>query len=455
MKIKTSHSVVNPPAHPRESMKYFERIGTRLVQGIVVVWICSAAAQGMVPRRENEISTVFYDDNTPVRVLLTRGIQRLRLRGSARILDSDQQVLITPAGESFSVFLNRGQVWVSSGEGLRFRTIAMVPPLSLAPPSPSDSFVLDGKRYRGTLTLEKMDRGLMVINRLPMKEYLLGTVASEMPASWPLEALTAQTVAARTYAFERLSSRRQHLFDLESTTKDQVYTGVPTKTSRVLRAIQSTAGQFLGESGKPMRAYYHARCGGYSDHPKSIWGRTATPGSAIACPYCLKSRHSWRASVPRTELIKLLELPRRLASMFRLEETSRTPGGRIKTLRGGSPENSVVLDAEKLRSLIGYTKLKSTRFRWKTDRGSIRFEGAGEGHGVGLCQWGARGLADGGADYREILRHYYPDWTLYRTAQKNSRVIAVPVLEPLRASKRTRLSTPRRADRETSDRTAG
>jgi stage II sporulation protein D len=215
-------------------------------------------------------------------------------------------------------------------------------------------------------------------------------------------------VASRTYALYRLKNPRHRFYDLEKGILDQVYSGVEAESVRVKNAVRETAGQFLSRAGHPIKAYYHSRCGGSTETSDSVWKQRFGPGQKIVdCPYCRRNPYHWKASFDLSDLSRALKLP-----VFQILSIQKTPSGRIAELTVGEPGKEKKITSDEFRSLLGYTRLKSALFEWRIERQDVRFEGIGAGHGVGMCQWGARYLAQQGLNYRQILKYYYPEASL-------------------------------------------
>jgi len=265
-------------------------------------------------------------------------------------------------------------------------------------------------------------RGLDVVARLDLETYLLGVLPSEMPASWPLEALKAQAVAARSFVLRSAAERRSKSFDVDSTVMDQVFTflhateaNMAWKT-KVARAVRETRGQVLTDNrDRVLKAFYSADCGCTSEDPKFVWGAVDSFQS-VKDPSCTSRQPTgWALKVERGDvrarLIAALDLPTE-TTLRTLQVGGRTPSGRVSeviaSLDRAGQRQTVRLRAQEFRRIFGFDRVRSTDFslRWLGD--DLQITGSGLGHGVGLCQMGARELAAQGMDYRRILKTYYP-----------------------------------------------
>lgn len=258
--------------------------------------------------------------------------------------------------------------------------------------------------YFGRIEIRVEEGRLVVLNRLPLETYLLGIVGSEMPPSWPLEALKAQAVAARTYALQRMmmsrSAGRPH--DLAATVVSQVYRGAAHISDAVVEAVRSTRGEVLAYDRMLVEALFHSTCGGRTVASADYFGGERAYLVERPCAWCKQSsRYRWQVRLRK----RYVEQALGRAGLVRPPVASMvTDGGRlvVRDRRGRR-----TLSAKAVRRALGWQKLYSERFDVVADGAYLRFDGRGFGHGVGMCQWGAKGLADAGKSYREILMHYY------------------------------------------------
>ena len=261
--------------------------------------------------------------------------------------------------------------------------------------------------------------GADVIAKLDLETYIRGVLPSEMPAAWPLEALKAQAIAARSFVLFRKASRANLSapYDVESDVMDQVFKN-PLKdettsqtNANVDRAIRETRGVImLAANGEPLPAYFHADCGGRTEEARAVWGNGPKTGTAVdgACP--LNPLAVWQEKMTSREIAKALEPQGVLAELLSVKALERTHSGRISKLRlawGNGTET--VISGHAFRMAVGFDRIRSTNFKvQKSDDGAWVFSGHGFGHGVGMCQWGAKRLASQGRTDHEILLHYFP-----------------------------------------------
>lgn len=260
----------------------------------------------------------------------------------------------------------------------------------------------------------RLDRGrLFAINRLPLETYLLGIVGSEMSPEWPIEALKAQAVAARTYAMQRHMMMRaaDKPYDLESSVISQVYKGAERIRPSVIRAVKETRGEVLSYRHGLVEALFHSTCGGHTRSAKAAFGREVPYLQPRECGFCRDStRRSWDLALPLAQVARQLERARLTGGgVERVERKDGAPAVDVKAKKGGRR-----LTPRSVREAVGYSVLYSETFTAETKGKTVHFEGNGFGHGVGMCQWGARGMAKAGKDHREILVHYYAGAELKR-----------------------------------------
>jgi stage II sporulation protein D len=306
--------------------------------------------------------------------------------------------------------------------------------------------------YRGEMHLLARPEGLTVVNIVEVEAYLWGVVSSEMSPSYPLEALKAQAVAARTYALRNLGRLQAQGFDLDDTPACQVYGGVWNEHPRTTQAVNDTAGRVLRAQGEIIDAVYSSTCGGYTETAEGAWGRAVpylvsvsdTPEEiAAASPYptdeagwtgyfkstkarhCLQPRHAnpeayrWVRLMTRKELEAGLPPDYGVGTLQNIVPLARGTSGRLLAVRLEGTARSVTITKElTIRKALG--KLRSSAFVVDTYRDDndlpvvFAFWGAGWGHGLGMCQVGAVGLAEQGWPYDRILAHYYRGTTLER-----------------------------------------
>ncbi len=299
-------------------------------------------------------------------------------------------------------------------------------------PADANLFSLNNKQYRGNLEFRlDNNNALTIINELPLEEYLYGVVASEMPSSWPMEGLKAQAVAARNYALRQQQTGRFSAggFDVTATDLSQVYGGYGAEKERTNTAVDSTRGVIMLAEGKPINAVYHASSGGYTENSEEVWTYPASYLKSRPDTLDINTLHyNWQ--FPLTGVMTMEDVKVKLQAVKGwsfgtitnlIAEKMTSSGNRIQILRvegtdpAGNPKMERLYNADQVRSAFG---LKSAPREVWLDIGAeqkptgVVFKGSGWGHGLGMSQWGARGMAQAGNDYRTILQHYYTGVTI-------------------------------------------
>jgi stage II sporulation protein D len=269
--------------------------------------------------------------------------------------------------------------------------------------------------YVGALEVWRQGQGLLLVNELPMEEYVAGTVRGEVSERWPTEALRALAVVARTYALFQQNRLTGRAFHVVAGNQDQSFAGVAPEGSPAREAARTTAGQVLTWQGRVFPAFYHSDSGGFTEAAQSVFsGDGVPPLEGVRDEFSVDSpNYTWTVTLPLTVIGERL---RRggldVGQVTRLTVLERTPSLRVARLAVEHSRGTATLRGADFRRLIGYDALKSTLFVPVAQDGVVRFEGRGWGHGVGLSQFGAKGMADRGYAYPQILEHYYPGATL-------------------------------------------
>ena len=324
---------------------------------------------------------------------------------------------------------------------------------------------VNGRGYRGTFELAPDDEGdMIVVNEVSTHDYLASVVGSEEPSTWENEALAAQAIAARTYLYTHMG-RHQH-YDLEGDTRDQEYDGTRNEDARTLKAVERTAGLVATYRGTPIEALYSANAGGITENSENVYANALPYLRSVASPGDEAARDSswgatswqWTKELSATQLRDQLQqrgigvgTPTAI-QLTQISPTGRVLGARIVGTAGskdigkdssrnyfalrstlftvvatptGANERVDAKDTTRLQALdtlgahvvqtafdvvhdangnelglraVGYVYELPARFV---------FTGKGFGHGVGMSQWGAQGMALTGSSYAEILAHYY------------------------------------------------
>lgn len=278
-----------------------------------------------------------------------------------------------------------------------------------AVPVSAASFEFDGKFYRGTY--RQSDDG-EIVNLVGLEEYLYSVVSREMPAGWPPDALEAQSVCSRTYVLQRSDPRRA--YDLVPSELDQRYDGIDGETPSGVAAVDATTGQVLSFSGAFAQIAYSSCCGGHTESSSDAWGNAARPYLAgVVCTSCSDSpNYRWDRSL-RFDTLSTRLAPA-LATFGNLEDlrvAARDASGRARAFELVTDRGSTTVAGSAFRRAIGPRVLPSlllNSVERTPDGAAVRIDGSGLGHGVGLCQWGARGMALSGSAASAVLAFYFP-----------------------------------------------
>jgi stage II sporulation protein D len=277
--------------------------------------------------------------------------------------------------------------------------------------SPDGTIFAHFKPYRGYLIIKKSSKGkLNVINILSIEDYLKGVLPKETGRNWTVEALKTQAIASRTYSITNLNKHLDQGFDVCSTTHCQVYGGASVETDLSSKAILDTKCEVLTYNKDFAQTVFHANCGGHTEDPKYVWNWKNTPPylKGVKCSYCSKSKNAnWKKTLDEDFIKKKLSLSNNILQKIKIK--GKTSSGSTKELEIIHSEGKLKLNAYQFRVAIDAWEIKSHGFSSIRKHGKkFYFKGKGWGHKVGLCQWGAKVMAENGKSYKRILEHFYP-----------------------------------------------
>lgn len=266
--------------------------------------------------------------------------------------------------------------------------------------------------YRGALEIRLVGRELVAVNHLPLEDYLYGVVPAEMPSHWPLESLKAQAVAARTYAVANRGQFASRGYDLKPTVQSQVYKGAAAETTLSNTAVNATRSQVVTYNGKVIRAYFHSSAGGYTESADAVWGESLPYLRPVPDFDQRAPRYNWQRSFSAEEIqAGLAKIGQDVGDVQRIEALERAYSGRVTKVRVTGTRGIRELAGEQFRHAIGLFSTLWNVLGVPSSApvpSSFAFAGRGHGHGLGMSQWGAKGLAEMGYPYAQILLHYYP-----------------------------------------------
>ena len=399
--------------------------GSVFVLLTLLFWSC-----GSVPGLQEEVMETYI--KVPfVRVLLQDQSEKIVIGGDGSfaieclqydkqtVFYSSQEIRIENGYKDLRV-INRAGDWIAEE----------LTEVNIIPRGKGNRIKVGGRKYRGIMKIIPHGLNVRLINIIHMEDYLKGVVPPEIgPRSREeFAAVEAQAIAARTYAMAHLQQYKSEPFDVKSSIIDQVYEGVNAEKENVNQAIDSTAGKVLMYQDQMINAYYHSTCGGMTDDIVDVWDKVEMPYlKPVVDSACSWSKYfNWQETFTgdqlRARLEKYLSQERgkevRISPITNIEIISRTSGGRINKLLVTTETGDYSFYKDRIRWVIGRAStsdliLPSANFKVTITRDArgratkIVFNGAGYGHGVGMCQCGAIGLARQGWAYADILKHFY------------------------------------------------
>lgn len=322
-----------------------------------------------------------------------------------------------------------------------------------------------GKQYRGGIMLKRSGANITVINLLTAEEYLYGVVPSEMSASWNMEALKAQAICARTYLISSgINRHKDNGFDLCADVHCQAYNGVLKEHPNTNDAVDQTKGEIVSYNNEPAQVFFFSSSGGYTEDVKNVWGSEFPYLVSREDKYedtaNIKSAN-WSFELTGEELKNSLkDYGINVGDITGVKIIEKTAAGRVQKLGVSGTSGNIVLEKERIRNVLdtksrmfdllailkpisvinaaGVEKINPAELNIKTQTGNNNsigdisiitqsgnvtyagvadkylISGKGYGHGVGMSQWGAKGMADNGIDYKAILLHYFPGTNLIK-----------------------------------------
>ena len=366
----------------------------------------------------------------PIRVLLSADVPRLDIRADSPLWVTDAKgrgqalrapVQVAAAGTGFllnGVLMQTEQLTLHGGEQgltLTFPRLARKPNGAAMSSGDSGTEI----SVSGLVHLVRRGKGFSVINRVDLEEYVKGVVPAEVSSTWHPEMLKAQAVAARTYALyqQMLSATRE--YDVAATVQDQVYRGKQGIDVGILRAVEDTRGLVVTYQDAPIYAAFSSTAAGLTEDAMNVWSKEYPYLKGVECPFDLASPYyQWKSSFKIDTLEQnLRQQGFSVGTIATMTPLSFSRGGRVATLRVLHSGGELILRGEELRKVVGYTIIPSTQFAIESIGRDVVLSGFGAGHAVGMCQWGAKELAELGYPFSTILRYYYPGTELQNMTQ--------------------------------------
>jgi len=361
------------------------------------------------------------DPKVRVAILLDVPSVKISATGRFKIFAPGQLEAISTGDENSIYMIRSGLFGLKIERPEEYGDILEIKPLG-------DSFIkVNNRAYRGEIEVRKKndalflsavkkqgspmtsEASLLVINEVDLEEYLQGVMKHEISPAWPKEAVKAQAVAARSFALNKKLKNIGKPYDLCATITSQVYGGLSGEDPRSNEAIYETRGEILIYQEKPIAAYYHATCGGETEDVENVWGGRLPYLKSVRCKYCKDSPHyEWEEKLSLSEISNALS-HKGISEIESIEIYKRSSTGRVVKLVIEDEFGKHIISGNQFRMALGPNLIRSTYFKMKEKRRRVEFKGKGWGHGVGMCQWGAKGMAEKGYNYKEILKHYYPN----------------------------------------------
>lgn len=360
-----------------------------------------------VQRVELQADTVMWATDAQDRSHMFRSSVRVEVRGQALVLNgarvSGDQVTLRAGDQDLRLLLPRQN---GNGNGSSFQ------------PDDDKSVV----QVSGLVQVVRRGKGLLVINLVDLEEYVKGVVPAEVNSSWHPEMLKAQAVAARTYALYQHMLSASRDYDVAAGIQDQVYRGRQGIDARVEQAVESTRGLVITHEGAPIYAAFSSTAAGITEDAVIVWSKDLPYLKGVECPFDLESPfYQWKASFKLDQLEKSLRQQGfEVGTIATLTPLAYSRAGRVATLRILHSRGELILRGEELRKAVGYTVVPSTQFTIESLGQEVVLAGYGAGHAVGLCQWGAKELAELGYSFASILRYYYPGTELQNASQTHA-----------------------------------
>ncbi|HLO11961.1 MAG TPA: SpoIID/LytB domain-containing protein [Pseudoneobacillus sp.] len=446
---------------------------------ILILTFLIAATNGFASGGDTPSQPIAY--KTEVRVkLLPAGTSFLTtLNGTYEIVNLDDNTIV-PYQSAVKFSMASGKVLltvdnesISSANGFKINELVENETNEVEIANILTAYGVNKVRYRGSFEILPNGNGTvpLLINRLGMENYLRGVVPSEMPSSWPMEALKAQAVAARSYAYMQTQYNKPGGY-LEMTVASQVYGGITKETARGNQAVSDTSELYATYNNVPIHAFFHSSSGGYTENSENVWSSVVPYIRAVPDPYDKlpgNYHYGWESIGQAATISKKLKLSSEQI-LTGLKVIDRGPSNAAKqisasvynkstkTISNISIVPSLVSSPDSFRSFFGIT-LKSIKFNIyadsavkikmadgsekssttllgyqlqnadgsttyiedlnlpvrtstesvsvKTSPATFNFKGDGWGHMLGMSQWGARGMAEASFTYDQIIKHYY------------------------------------------------
>ena len=323
------------------------------------------------------------------------------------LLKDQAKVIIETTSKTKVVQLSNNTI-VYNGNPKRLEFFIHKLPETLQFETWNNEIIVNGIQVRGMIQLLPVVGKIQVVNVLKMNEYLYGVLPYEIMSGWPIEALKAQAVAARTYAYYHIMKNNSTYYDLDASTNFQVYRGMVSETDTTNKAVDSTSGIIMVYNSIPILAYFHSTCGGRTADDRFVWKGEDLPYlTSVNCSYCKNSPvYSWQVNISLDEIYEALLKKYKTVGQIQAITLGREDN-RVSNIKIEHANGIIRMTGNDFRMMFEAKKIKSLYFEAKQTRNGLILNGHGWGHGVGMCQWGAKEMAEQGKNFYDILRFYY------------------------------------------------
>lgn len=443
---------------------------------VLIALLCIPSA-GFAAGTGSPSAPINYKTEIKVKLLPYSAKFSLTPRGIYEIVNLDNQSLV-PEASSFSFEMKDGKVFLTSSKGsnssvkgFHVNEVKPAETNEVLVSKIQTAYGIADVTYRGSFEIKPGQTNPLLFNRLDIENYLKGVVPSEMPSSWHMEALKAQAVAARSYAYTQIQSNKAKGY-IEMTVASQVYGGKSKEDARGNQAVTETSGLYATYNNVPINAFFHSTSGGFTENSENVWSSKVPYIRAVKDPYDKHPgnyHYGWETIGQNSVISQKLKLNSSQV-LTGLKITERGPSSAVQQMaatvydKNTQTESSVLLrpnlvsSPDSYRSFFGVS-LKSIKFNVysdtysyiktadgsekksdhlvgykiqkadgsketieelslnvrkkdgpaivKTAPSAFSFKGNGWGHLLGMSQWGARGMADAGHTFDQILKHYY------------------------------------------------
>lgn len=323
---------------------------------------------------------------------------KVKSKSNLKVVTSDEQVINNTNNKEINIKFDGKNINLN-GKNFKLNNFPQNGAFLISSDSPI--YVDKIKRnYGGEISFRVNNKKLDIVNRVDMDEYLKGVLPKEMSTSFPMESLKAQALCSRSFAINNYNKFIKNGYNLDDTTRSQVYYGKDVEEKTTNKAVEETIGQVIKYDGKVAETIFCASSGGYTVASSEAWGGNSVPYLiSQEDPY---SVHPWKYELKNSDLKKL-----NLSDVFSVS-LDYNNSNRVNNLTFSTSKGDVKIKATDFRNKIGNTIIKSTLFDVNVIGNKVFVSGRGYGHGVGMSQYGAVEMAKKGSNYKEIIEFYFP-----------------------------------------------